>query len=63
MSTIFYTICSVLLILVTAAIASPFWRKDPTTPSLISQEAVDDQERADLIQFLSESDNQFDLCF
>lgn len=48
MSTIFYFICSTILILVVTAISSPFWRKDPTTPSLITQEAADDQERADL---------------
>ena len=48
MSTIFYSICSIILILVVTAISSPFWRKDPTAPSLITQEAADDQERADL---------------
>ena len=48
MSTIFYVICSVILLVVVAAIALPFWRKDPTTPSFITQEAADDQERADL---------------
>ncbi|MEC4673767.1 MAG: c-type cytochrome biogenesis protein CcmI [Nitrospirota bacterium] len=48
MSTIFYFICFVILILVVVPISLPFWRKDPTTPSFISQEAADDQERADL---------------
>ena len=48
MSTIFYLICSALLLVVVGAISSPFWRKDPTTPSFITQEAADDQERADL---------------
>jgi len=41
-------ICFVILIVVIAFISSPFWKKDPTTPELISQEAVEDQERADL---------------
>ncbi len=48
MSTIFYTLCAILLILIVSAISSPFWRKDPSASSLISQEADDDQERADL---------------
>ena len=37
-----------ILIGVIAAISSPFWRKDPTAPELISREAEEDQERADL---------------
>ena len=48
MSIIFIIICFVILIVVLAAISSPFWKKDPTTPELISQEAAEDQERADL---------------
>ena len=48
MSIIFIIICFVILIVVIAAISSPFWKKDPTTPELISQEAAEDQERADL---------------
>lgn len=48
MSTIFFFICLTILIGVIAAISSPFWRKDPTAPELISQEAETDQERADL---------------
>ena len=48
MSIIFIIICFVILIIVLAAISSPFWKKDPTTPELISQEAAEDQERADL---------------
>ena len=48
MSLIFIIICFVILIIVITAISSPFWKKDPTTPELISQEAAEDQERADL---------------
>ncbi len=48
MSTIFFFACLTILIGVIAAISSPFWRKDPTTPELISREAEEDQERADL---------------
>ena len=48
MSTIFFFVCLTILIGVIAAISSPFWRKDPTTPELIDREAEDDQERADL---------------
>ena len=48
MSTIFFFVCLAILIGVIAAISSPFWRKDPTTPELISHEAEEDQERADL---------------
>ena len=48
MSTIFYIFCFVILIVVVVPISLPFWRKDPTTPSFITQEAADDQERADL---------------
>ncbi|MEC9005666.1 MAG: c-type cytochrome biogenesis protein CcmI [Nitrospirota bacterium] len=48
MSIIFIIICFVILIVVLAAISSPFLKKDPTTPELISQEAAEDQERADL---------------
>ncbi len=48
MSIIFIIICASILIGVIAAISSPFWKKDPTTPDLISQEAEDDQEHADL---------------
>jgi cytochrome c-type biogenesis protein CcmH len=47
MSIIFLIACFIL-IGVLVAISSPFWRKDPTTPDLISQEAAEDQERADL---------------
>ena len=48
MSIIFLIACFIILIGVLVAISSPFWRKDPTTPDLISQEADEDQERADL---------------
>ena len=48
MSIIFITVCAIILIGVIAAISSPFWKKDPTTPEFISQEAAEDQERADL---------------
>ncbi len=48
MSTIFFFVCLTILIGVIAAISSPFWRKDPTTPELISREAEEDQEKADL---------------
>jgi len=48
MSTIFYIVSFIILILVVVPISLPFWRKDPTTPSFITQEAADDQERADL---------------
>lgn len=48
MSTIFFIVCLTILIGVIAAISSPFWRKDPTTPELIDREAEEDQERADL---------------
>ena len=48
MSTIFFFVCLTILIGVIAAISSPFWRKDLTTPELISREAEEDQERADL---------------
>ena len=48
MSPVFLGICLMLLIGVIAAVASPFWRKDHTTPDLMSQDAEDDQERADL---------------
>ena len=48
MSTIFFFVCLTILIGVIAAISSPFWRKDPTTPELIDREAEEDQERADL---------------
>jgi cytochrome c-type biogenesis protein CcmH len=48
MSIIFVIVCVTILIGVILAISSPFWRKDPTTPDLISQEAAEDQERADL---------------
>lgn len=48
MSTIFFFACLTILIGVIAAISSPFWRKDPTAPELISREAEEDQERADL---------------
>ena len=48
MSTIFLIVCITILIGVIAGISSPFWRKDPTASGLISQEAEEDQERADL---------------
>jgi cytochrome c-type biogenesis protein CcmH len=48
MSIIFVIVCVTILIGVILAISSPFWTKDPTTPNLISQEAEEDQERADL---------------
>ena len=48
MSTILFFACLTILIGVIAAISSPFWRKDPTAPELISREAEEDQERADL---------------
>ena len=48
MSTIFFFVCLTILIGVIAGISAPFWRKDPTTPELISHEAEEDQERADL---------------
>jgi len=48
MSTIFFFVCLTILIGVIAAISSPFWRKDPSAPELISREAEEDQERADL---------------
>lgn len=48
MSIIFLIVCVLILIGVSVSISSPFWRKDPTTPDLISQEAAEDQERADL---------------
>ncbi len=48
MSTIFFIVCLTILIGVIAGISSPFWRKDPTASQLISQEAEEDQERADL---------------
>ncbi len=48
MSTIFFIVCLTILIGVIAGMSSPFWRKDPATPELISQEAEEDQERADL---------------
>ena len=48
MSTIFLIACAVILLGVTAAVSSPLWRQDPTTPELISREAAEDQERADL---------------
>ena len=48
MSTIFFFVCLTILIGVIAAISSPFWRKDPTAPELISREAEEDQEKADL---------------
>ena len=48
MSTIFFIVCLTILIGVIAVISSPFWRKDPTASQLISQEAEEDQERADL---------------
>ncbi len=48
MSIIFLIACAVILLGVTAAVSSPLWRHDPTTPELISREAAEDQERADL---------------
>ena len=48
MATIFIIACAVILLSVLAAVASPLWRHDPTTPELISREAAEDQERADL---------------
>ncbi len=48
MSTIFFIVCLAILIGVIVGISSPFWRKDPTAPELISREAEKDQERADL---------------
>ena len=48
MSIIFLIACAVILLGVTAAVSSPLWRQDPTTPELISREAAEDQERADL---------------
>ena len=48
MSTIFFFVCLTILVGVIAAISSPFWRKDPTTPELISREAEEGQEKADL---------------
>ena len=48
MSTIFFFVCLTILVGVIAAISSPFWRKDPTAPELISREAEEDQEKADL---------------
>ena len=48
MSTIFFFVCLTILVGVIAAISSPFWRKDPSAPELISREAEEDQERADL---------------
>ena len=48
MSTIFFFVCLTILIGVIAAISSPFWRKDSTTPEMISRDAEEDQERADL---------------
>ena len=48
MSTIFFFVCLTILIGVIAAISSPFWRKDPAAPELISREAEEDQEKADL---------------
>ena len=48
MSILFIIVCAIILIGVIAAVSSPFWRKDPFTPELISREAAEDQERADL---------------
>ena len=48
MSIIFLIACAVILLGVMAAVSSPLWRQDPTTPELISREAAEDQERADL---------------
>ncbi len=48
MSIIFVIVCVTILIGVTLAISLPFWKRDPTTPNLITQEAEEDQERADL---------------
>ena len=48
MSTIFFFVCLTILIGVIAAISSPFWRKDPAASELISRDAEEDQERADL---------------
>ena len=48
MSIIFLIACVIILLGVITAISLPFWKKDPTTPDLISQEAAEDQERADL---------------
>ena len=48
MSTIFFFVCLTILIGVIAGISSPFWRKDLTAPELISRDAEEDQERADL---------------
>ena len=48
MSIIFVIACVTILIGVILAVSSPFWTKDPNTPDLISQEAAEDQERADL---------------
>jgi len=48
MSIIFIIVCVLILIGVIAALSSPFWKRDPTTPDLIGQEMAEDQERADL---------------
>ena len=48
MSIIFVIVCVTILLGVILAISSPFWKSDPTTPDLITQEAEEDQERADL---------------
>ena len=45
MSIIFLIACFIILLGVITAISLPFWKKDPTTPDLISQEAAEDQER------------------
>jgi len=48
MSVLFLLLCGIILALIIAAISSPFWRKDPTTPILVSEQAAQDQEREDL---------------
>ena len=40
MSIIFIIACTVILLGVLAAVSSPLWRHDPTTPELISREAA-----------------------
>ena len=48
MSLAFLLVCVVLLFAVLATLSAPFWKQGPTTPDLISQETMEDQERADL---------------
>lgn len=48
MSVMFLIVCGSILALVIVAISSPFWRKDPTEQHMVSLEAEQDQELADL---------------